>query len=137
MLRKRWFSDEGLSGVVPFWPIIKEDSQPLVPYWVPDEDADLWKGMGEIERAYYYYAFMYEHLPDAGNLTLVDYDALMDNPRRVFARLACDLECEFGEKTEELLAQASDPAAKLETSLEDVNESLRRRVCAVVERCPA
>ena len=136
MLRKGWFTDADLSADAMTWPM-KSRHAPAIPPWVPDKDIELWTKMEQKERCYYYYLRMYECVPSNENVLMVDYDSLIRQPCRVATHLVAKLACDFGEKTGEVLGNIRDQGAKLETSLEDVNDDMQRKLRAVSERCRA
>lgn len=144
LLGKGWFSDEGLSEDPMVWPS-KVERFPLVPFWVPDQDIELWRGMSEVERCYYYYALMYEHAlvnahPEPKgreDLLIVDYDSFTKHPRKEFDHLVARIGCEFGQKTDELLGSVRDAGKAPESTLTEVDARLRQRVLEVAEKCRA
>ncbi|MCL0053829.1 hypothetical protein M1N45_02385, partial [Dehalococcoidia bacterium] len=133
---KGWFSDDGLSGLAPFWPQ-KSGQEPFVPFWVPDQDMGLWREMPESQRPYYYYAIQYESLLANESILFVDYDSFVSNPKQLFGRLADAIGCEFGEKTEEILENVGERRSEQHSHMSDSEGDLRQRVCDVAEQCQA
>lgn len=134
LMRKGWFSDEGLSRDDAIWPS-KVAEKPFVPIWVPDDQVDDWRSMEELDRYYFYYTLMYENVRANDGLLLVDYDSFVQNPREQFANLAAKIDCKYGEKTKELLENVRDPGTEPLTTLEDIGPELRRRVEDIVREC--
>jgi len=101
LLEKKWFSNVGLSNNAS-WPFLIKNNV-NVPYWVCEEDVDLWLSMDEINRCAYYYvkASKMEGLDSA---IVVQYEDLVSNPVGVITSLSDSLNLDFGPKTHEVIS---------------------------------
>ena len=102
ILEKRWFSDITLSNRDIVWNG-KYIKGMLHPYWLREEDFNIWAKLSEIERAALYYNTMYASLSSAGAFYLFSYEALQEDPNTAINKLANWLGLERSKETKYVL----------------------------------
>ena len=103
LLKKRWFSYENNRSAL-IWPFRKHQNV-YVPFWVQEEDDELWVGLSELNRAAYYYIRVNEDVDKIKGRIEVKYAQLVAEPRKVVDDLAGLLGLSFGAMTEAIIAQ--------------------------------
>lgn len=103
LLKKRWFCSQNQTSAL-IWPFRKCDNV-HVPFWVRDGDDELWAGLSELDRAAYYYVRVNENVNDIKGCIKVQYRKLIQEPRGTVSELAEQLDLNYGDKTDQILAQ--------------------------------
>ena len=140
MLEKHWFSDDQLYGNSGKW-LFRKDSTLNFPDWLHDDEFDDFLKMSEAERCCRYYLFEYENLLDTRNELactpglIIDYDSLVNSPRRIFSKITKQLGCKFGDITSNLLEGISEPRKERVIPVDEVRPELIARVHHVYEQC--
>jgi hypothetical protein len=107
-LARRYYSDEQLWGTAVKWPL-HERTDLNLPFWLPEEETDLWCGMSERERCFHAFCRQYADLSLAGEVVTVDYEDFVQCPRRWLDRLCRLFAFADGPRTSELLATVAEP----------------------------
>jgi len=102
VLKKGWFNDRSLQKENVLWPNRFKNGF-RIPFWVAQEDDEIWCEMDELHRVAYYYIRINQHVKDIPECIIIRYDELIKNPRQTAITLAESLNLSFGEKTEEIL----------------------------------
>ena len=72
-----------------------------VPFWVNDENTDLWCSMNEVDRCGYYYIQM--NKVNLSNKITINYEELVANPHKIVSYLASSLDLKLEKKTYEII----------------------------------
>ena len=127
LLAKGWFSDESLSESNLIFPFEYFDDH-CIPYWVKNEDRTDWMLMSEIDRCAYYYLLM-DNVPNIENICVVDYDDLIQNPRKEMQYLCDNLNLSEGALTETILKSIAKSKVQRNNAILDlVSEELREKI---------
>ncbi|MFK7946508.1 MAG: sulfotransferase [Saprospiraceae bacterium] len=98
---KAWFSDEGLKNDNRIWPLVKYKKY-YIPFWVAENDYDLWTSLDEINRCAYYFIRMNRKV-EIPNLLELEYDRVLKSPKKEIEKVAAFIGATFGDKTNELI----------------------------------
>jgi len=113
---------------------LREVDGQIVSAWIPPEDARQWMELSPLDRAYRYYASMYEPLLTQPDLLIVNYESLMDRTAEVSARIAERLGLEPGAKTAEIVASVHERHPR-DLSPEGVSKECREQALEIHRQC--
>lgn len=127
VMQRKWFSDENVRKSL-IWPF-REVNSVRVPYWVKEEDDDLWSRFSELDRTAYYYIRINEEVENIEGRIDVFYDRLVTHPHETVVELVNTLGLTLGEKTEEIIGQIGPTDAERDRDVVDAIDSrLREQV---------
>ena len=124
---KRWFSEENLNSNTN-WPY-KNFRGSHIPFWVKENDDELWIEMSELDRCAYYYIRMNEEAQKLPNKIEISYDHLITDPAAVVKCVSQKLGLQYGTKTTEIIKQIK--ATKIERDysiLEKIDPAFKRQI---------
>lgn len=126
IVKKRWFSDEFLSHNHSSQIFAIEILNNIkIPYWVKQEDKELWVESDELNRcAYYYKRVSEEILNNANNSVIIDYDEFIKKPNEMFKNVVKLVGLEFGEKTQTILNTVKFQKKQRDDYLDDMDSKL-------------
>lgn len=101
ILEKGWFSDRMLRENCSV-PCYSQDEFHL-PYWLGEEELDLWINYNEIERIIYYVNKMMCCYKNSSKIIKVSYNEMLNNPHKVANSLANELNLSFGPLTKRVI----------------------------------
>jgi len=127
IVRKKWFSSEVLKAGISIWPNRTRGGL-SVPYWIPVKDIDRWIRFDEWNRAAYYYAFMTEAQHDLRDAIIVDYDRLVEHPKREIDSLAKKLGLAFGKRTDRIIASIDKRNIRRHRVIPRLEPDMKRRL---------
>lgn len=136
LIKKNWFSEEGLTGFTAYWPI-KDAAAPVVPYWIPDKDIKWWKEMNEVERSCYYYILMYDNLTEDDMSIIINYDEFVKTPNEIFRALIERLGFSEGELTRYILSKIEEQPKDRNVDFSGVDKALYEKVFETEKKCLA
>lgn len=127
LLKKGWFSDEGLKSNS-YLPIYHYKGF-NIPFFVLEEDFDLWVGLSEVDRCAYYYLVMNEvSVPD--DTIRIHYEKLITDPISICHKLSELLNLELGEKSEAIVSTISFQEKERDYNIIDMigNNDIKNRI---------
>jgi len=101
LMAKGWFNSENEKKNLT-WPVRVVDGC-HVPFWVDVGYEKQWMELSALDRCAYYYLHITEAQVELRNKFLVNYDALLREPRTKVRALAEHLELGFGDKTSQFI----------------------------------
>ncbi|QUX94510.1 hypothetical protein C0J08_03370 [Marinomonas sp. CT5] len=131
IIEKKWF---GNHEQVLIWPT-KVYKESVIPYWVKSSEEELWLDLTEEDRAAYYYIRMMEAYPELEKKLVLNYEELVESPRKVTERLSTFIGAEITSKTEEILSNIYMRNINGKTEkLNVLSEEMRKKVQDAYER---
>jgi hypothetical protein len=138
LMGRGWCSDQQLfqpAGELVFHRRSVADRR--VPSWVPLESLDDFVRLPELDRCAVYYLEQYRHLVGRTDCIVVDYDALIKQPKPYFSRVVEALGESFGALTQGLLESIREPGGDGGIALDRIEPERRRQVAELYAACRA
>lgn len=128
LLQKKWFHDDNLKSNL-IWPF-RICNNFHVPFWVKENDERKWLEMSEIDRSAYYYIRVNEGAEKIQLKIDINYNDLVERPAHVVKRLSEKLSLQYGDKTEEIIAQIKPSRAVKDC---DIVKKISPEIAGLVE----
>lgn len=127
LMQKKWFNEANANSNL-IWPFrIHEGTQ--IPFWVREEDDDLWLGLSELDRSAYYYIRVNENVNKIAGRITVSYTQLVRDPGKTVGELAERLGLKFGAITERILQEVKlTRPVRDDQIISGIHPSLREQV---------
>jgi hypothetical protein len=105
IIAKGWFSQENEDKNL-VWPF-KRYRGSKVPFWVDENDMDLWISLSEIDRCAYYYIRSNAAMHRIPSRIEISYEQFVGNPERIVLNVSKILKLTFGKKTRDIIRSVS------------------------------
>lgn len=102
MVARGYFSDDEILGPPVKWPLHRRTDGNF-PFWLPEEEHEEWRRIGQQSRCYRAYIHQYDNYVGGQGDILIDYDWFVANPSERFNEITERLGLRTGELTASLL----------------------------------
>lgn len=127
ILKKKWFNELNVRNSL-IWPF-RVYKQVRIPFWVREEEEELWMNLSELDRAAYYYIRINESTNGIIGHIKVRYTRLVNRPKDITNELAEKLNLKFGTETEKIFQEIKPTAPERDTKImERIHSNFREKV---------